>query len=190
MIQSHSRKMTGKMASSNVQIIFGYILAIPCGLSGIILTLSPNSDPSAGISVAVVLYVFMIAGLVQIIRGKRRKRLIQLFRKLDAILSTNSFRSMEQLASAAGMPVAKTEKYIVELFAKGYFENAYFDTERNCIVFTGEVPSVEEASNAAQVTEVPAEYARVTCNSCGAKNKIQKGTVVKCEFCGTYLSES
>ncbi|MPM73400.1 hypothetical protein SDC9_120380 [bioreactor metagenome] len=63
------------------------------------------------------------------------------------------------------------------MIAKGYFINAYI--EHNCLMFA----HPDGMDSAAQI-----EYVSVSCSSCGAKNKVPKGAVGECQYCGNLLS--
>lgn len=72
---------------------------------------------------------------------------------------------------------------------KGYFVSAYIDRNRNCLVFAQENSLYEQKSSPAQQDKLSVGHICVPCPGCEAKNKIQKGTVGECEFCGNYLSQ-
>jgi ribosomal protein S27E len=130
--------------------------------------------------------VFTVCGIWQIVRGKKRKKLVVLFKDYAARLAADPLRSINKLAAACGIAAETVKKNILKMIHKGFFVNAYIDFNRNCLVFAQE--SSNEKSGLTQQGE-STEYIRVSCPGCGAKNKIQKGTVGECEFCGSYLSQ-
>lgn len=156
-------------------------MAIFCGLIAIIGVVNTGLTPF-DVTMVTIFFVFMALGILQIVRGKKHKKIVTLFKEYAARLAADPNRSIHKLASATGAAAEKVKENILKMIHKGYFVNVYIDFERNCFVFSQE-------SSSAQQTESSAESVRVSCPGCGAKNKIQKGTVGECEFCGSYLSQ-
>lgn len=81
------------------------------------------------------------------------------------------------------------------MISKKFFVNAYIDAESNCIVFPGSNNNINAGINTAQYNVQPntnqpeIEYTTVTCKSCGGINKIIKGKVSECDFCGSPIKE-
>jgi ribosomal protein S27E len=169
------------LVASNARIIFGYIIAIFCGLIAIIGVVNTGLSPF-DITMVTIFFVFMALGILQIVRGKKHKKLVTLFKEYAARLATDPNHSIHKLAAATGATAEAVKENILKMIHKGYFVNAYIDFERNCLVFS-------QDNSSAQQAESSAEYVRISCPGCGAKNKIQKGTVGECEFCGSYLSQ-
>lgn len=184
---SSKNAITKNLIASRVQIIIGYVIALFCGLTAIIGIVNTSLATSFDVTMVTVFSVFTACGIWQIFRGKKRKKLVVLFRDYAARLSADPLRSMNKLAEATGAAVETVKKNILAMIRKGYFVNAYIDFGRNCLVFLKDHP--EQANNPMRQVELSAEYVRVSCPGCGAKNKIQKGTVGECEFCGNYLSQ-
>ncbi len=134
-------------------------------------------------------YFLCIDGIRNIIDCSREKRreLAKLFKEYTARLATDPLRSIDQLAAATGVAVETAKENILEMIDKGYFVNTYVDFDRNCLVFLQVGGAPESAST--QQSESSVEYASVSCPGCGATNRIRKGTVGECEFCGNPLSE-
>jgi hypothetical protein len=173
--------VTRTLVASNAQIVIGYIMAITCGLIGIIGASTSGLKTPLDVTMVTIFFVLMVLGIWQIVRGQKHKKLIILFKEYAARLATDPLRSVNKLAAATGAAAETVKKNMHKMIHKGYFVNAYIDFERNCLVFSQE-------SSTAQQAESSAEYVRVSCPGCGAKSKIQKGTVGECEFCGSYLS--
>ncbi len=72
---------------------------------------------------------------------------------------------------------------------KGYFVDAYIDSDRNHLVFAQDNDAVaQQENNTEQQIFSSAAFVAVACPGCGATNKVQKGTVGECEFCGNSLT--
>ncbi len=175
------------LVSSNAQIFIGYIAAITCGLIAVIGTSTSGLKTPFDVTMVTIFFAFMSCGIWQIVRGKKHKNLIVLFKEYAARLATDPLRSINKLAAATGGAAETVKKNILAMIRKGYFANAYVDNDRNCLVFAQE--SNEQKSNQVQQGDSAAEYIRVSCPGCGAKNKIPKENVGECEFCGSYLSQ-
>ena len=184
---SSKNAVTKNLIASRAQIIIGYVIALFCGLTAIIGCVNTSLATSFDVTMVIIFTVFAVCGIWLIIRGKKRKKLVVLFREYAARLSTEPLRSITKLAEATGTAVETVKKNILAMIRNGYFVNAYFDFGRNCLVFSKD--QTEQAINSVQQGELSAEFVRVSCPGCGAKNKIQKGTVGECEFCGSYLSQ-
>jgi hypothetical protein len=170
------------IVASRVQIIIGYSIAIFCGLIAIVGSVNTGFASSFDVTMIIIFTVFSACGIWQIVCGKKRKKLIALFRDYAARLAADPLRSINKLAAATGAEAETVKKNILAMIRKGYFPNAYVDFSRNCLIFA-------QDSSPAQQIESSAEHIRVCCPCCGAKNKITKGTVGECEFCGSYLSQ-
>jgi hypothetical protein len=179
--------ITKNSVAGAAQIVIGYILAIACAIFGIICILAIGLATSTDIIVVIIFFALTALGISLIVRGKKRRELAKLFKEYTARLATDPLRSIDQLAAATGVAVETAKENILEMIDKGYFVNTYVDFDRNCLVFLQEGASPESAST--QQSESSVEYASVSCPGCGATNRIRKGTVGECEFCGNPLSE-
>lgn len=184
---SSKNAVTKNLVASRAQIIIGYVIAVFCGLIAIVGYVNTGLASSFDVTMVTVFTVFTACGIWQIVRGKKRKKLVVLFRDYAVRLSADPLHSMNKLAAATGAAVETVKKNILEMIRKGYFVNAYIDFGRYCLVFSKD--HQEQACNSVQQGELSTEFVRATCPGCGAKNKIQKGTVGECEFCGSYLTQ-
>lgn len=171
-----------------IQIVIGYILAIFFGITVAI------GGPTSGLKTATDIIIVMISlaltvwGVMLIVRGTKRRKMIILFREYAARLATDPFHSIDQLAAAKGIPVETAKKNILDMIRRGYFLNAHIDFDRNYLVFAHESASSDSGSFPQPGIISPFEFVSVSCHGCGAVNKIQKGTLGACDFCGNPLS--
>ena len=176
--------------AGTVQMIFGYIIAIISGLFAVVGGASSGFETTFDVVMVSILTVISLVGIRIIIRGAKRKKLAKLFMDYSARLSVDSLGSIEKLASATGAALALVLRNIEKMISKGYFVNAYIDYDRKRLVFANEIEQANVKPDFEQRDTASLEYCSVTCHGCGARNKVQKRTVGKCEFCGSYLSEA
>jgi len=173
---------------SKIQIIVGSILTL---LFGLTLIVGLFDDVSGEISMITVFFILTALSIYLLLRGIKRGKLIKLFRIYGLRLSTDSNCSMDQLAVSLGTSVDVVIKNVEEMIKRGYFTNAYIDTTSNDIVFTGQASTKttdSKISNLYNTQNANVEYTTVSCRGCGAINKIIKGTVSECEFCGSQTN--
>ena len=193
MQQSQSRiknTVRKQIVASNTRIAIGYVITLICGLIAIAGGSSSGLKTAMDIGMTGFFLVLLGLGILQIVRGTRRKRLIALFKEYAARLSNDPGRSMEKLAAAMGVSIEKAKKNLLKMIRVGFFVNAYVDSSRNILEFARESVPDQGSAVPTQQAESASEYACVSCPGCGAKNKIEKGSVGKCEFCNSYLSAS
>lgn len=143
----------------------------------------------------IFLTIFFIGvGFLLIYFSVKKKKLIKNFKIYVQKLSSDPTGSISSLASAAGTSPDVVKKNLENMISKKFFVNAYVDIERNCIVFPSSnnvnASTNNTQSNVQQNTSQPEiEYVTVTCKSCGGINKIIKGKVAECDFCGSPIRE-
>ena len=144
-----------------IQQVFGWPIAVIFGMTAIYssVTIKDSSDVSAFI----ICTVFTLGAVLLIVLGLKKFILIKTFRNYSARLTADPMKSLDSLASSMGVSVAVVRKKISAMLNHGLFPNAYIDKQTNCLV-------------------------TVQCRGCGATNKIAKGSVAECEFCGSQIS--
>lgn len=165
-----------------LQLIAGTILTILFGLPGIICLFDKKTSAGA----IIILFIFAALGILLIIFSRKRKKLINDFKTYVQILSVDPKVSIDDLASGLGTSQDVVKNNINLMIKKKYFSNAYIDTENNRVVFP--VVSEQQQTIAPEAGKSNIEYITVTCKSCGGINKIAKGIVGECDYCGSPLS--
>jgi ABC-type nickel/cobalt efflux system permease component RcnA len=179
--------ITKHSSGAGVQIIFGYILAIAFGVMALTsIAATGLKQPMDWIMVPVLLLLTAL-GIWMILRGKKRRRSIKLFREYAARLATDPLRSIDQLAAGMSASPDQVKQNLTEMISRGYFVNAYIDHDRNCLMFAH--PDASGMNGSAPRQQGPQiEYVTVACSGCGATNKVPKGAVGECQYCGNLLS--
>lgn len=183
--------ITKVKVQGTIQRVFGWIIAVFNGFIAFVgCTTSGFKD---ALDVTLVLFFLAIAavGVWLIIKGNKNFKLIKTFYDYSARLAADPEKSIDLLAFATGVNVAIATKNISDMLAVGFFPNSYLDGQRNKLV----VPTMSQsqASNVSTPTSnvitQMVKYTTVQCKGCGATNKIVTGTVGKCEFCESQISE-
>ncbi|MBW6411380.1 hypothetical protein [Clostridium weizhouense] len=167
-----------------IQLILGIIITCFFGI-GFLGCISSGNIDAATIILAIV---FLSLGVWLIILSRKRNKLIKNFKTYVSILSVDPTGSLENLASSLGTSQDIVKNNLKLMCDKKYFVNAYLDTERNCIVFPSKSEQINStAQQSSKVSESNKEYNTVKCKNCGADNKIPKGIIGECEFCGSQI---
>lgn len=167
-----------------VQLITGIVITFIFGITAI-ACIGDNKYP---IEEKFTMFVFTAIGILLIIFSIKRKKLIKNFKSYVQRLSVDPTSSIENLASGLGTSQDVVKMNLEKMIKKRYFSNAYIDTENNRIVFSKASEQQTNTIKVNQSNEPKIEYITVTCKSCGGINKIAKGTVGECEYCGSPLS--
>jgi len=79
---------------------------------------------------------------------------------------------------------------LLDMINKGYFTDAYIDSDRNCLVFVQNSSLIPDKASPViqQAKSNSGEYVAIVCQGCGATNKVLKDSVGECEYCGTPVS--
>ena len=125
-----------------------------------------------------------ILGIFLIMLSRKRKKLISDFKNYVNIISGNTSGSITNIAEVTGASQDIVINNLELMIKKGYFANAYIDRETNCIVLKANNANKKETAESTQN-----EYITVTCKCCGGINKIEKGKVGECDFCGSPLNQ-
>lgn len=167
-----------------IQQTLGWILVVFFGLFAI--AGGTQIETSFDIGMVIFCVAVTVGGVLLIVSGSKKKKLIKEFHDYSARFAADPTKSIDLLASSIGVTTLTATKNIVKMINNGFFTNAYIDTQRNCLVFTNIKQSI---SYIPTNTSSSVSYVTVQCGGCGANNKIASGTVDECEFCGSQISE-
>jgi hypothetical protein len=166
-----------------VQAIAGWYLVL-CAVAALIGCTSTSILDGATF---VAILILGGGGAAFISAGKKRKKLRLSFKKYVAVLSADPTGSIENMAAAVGTSVDACKADLQKMIDKKFFTTAYIDRENNRLV----IPTVTAPdSNTAAASERGSEsasYVSCNCPNCGGINKIMKGMVSECDFCGSPL---
>ena len=70
------------------------------------------------------------------------------------------------------------------MIEKNYFVNAYIDQSGKIVLADREQMNQVVGNNNGRK-----DFVTIACPSCGGVNRLTKGQVGKCEFCGAYISD-
>lgn len=105
------------------------------------------------------------------------------FQKYIAIVINQGEKSIEKISGAAGVPMQETREDLQKMIDRGYFPNTYIDAATSEII----LPDRKERDLAAYEQEKQKNYRVITCQGCGAQEKIAEGQTNNCEYCGSLL---
>lgn len=153
-------------------IAFAAILASGIGYEGV-----------TGAEVALVIF-FLAVGVLMIFLGRKRRANALKFKKYYNIVENQNLYSIDSIAGEAGFPVKRVMSDLQRMIDKGFFTGAHIDEVNREFVMLVHNVSQEQENNTVNNTEMIVAI----CKSCGASNTIIKGTVGKCEYCGSPIA--
>lgn len=135
----------------------------------------------------VFILFFIIAGIALILLGRSTRKNAIKFKKYISIVINQQITSIDNIASVMSTNYDVCKKQLHKMIDKGYFNGAYIDEFAREIVLPKQYENVSSKSSMNN-TPQSQEIQVVACRGCGANNKIAKGSVGECEFCGSPLS--
>ena len=155
-------------------------------LIGCIVTSNSNSrnDQSLAPLYGVMAIIFLCTGIFCLYRHRRASRLLADFRKYNAILASDPVKTIYRIAEMTGETVENVRKNVNRMIEKNYFVNAYIDQSGKIVLADREQMNQVIGNN-----DDRKDFITITCPSCGGVNRLVKGQVCKCEFCGAYISD-
>lgn len=163
-------KLKGQTASI-VEFIFGGLIVI-----GSIQSLRFN--PLSGLA-WISLGAFLIA------TGIQWRMLIKDYRTYMTVLSNDPTGSITTIAQATNTSNGIVKDNLKLMIKKGLAKNMVVDEQGNRVLQSnGQARPVAAPPSG---SPVPVEMVAVTCDGCGAKSKVAKGTTALCEHCGAAL---
>lgn len=165
-----------------LQLIAGIIMTILFGLPAIACI----GDKKTKAGVIFIMFILAALGVLLIVFSRKRKKLINDFKIYVQRVSVDPTGSISNLAAGLGTSQDVVKNNLNMMIKKRYFSNAYIDTENNRVVFP--IVLEQQRTNAQEANQSNIDYITVTCRSCGGINKVIKGTVGECDYCGSPLS--
>lgn len=170
-----------------IQKICGIFWAVLFGLTAVV---SMFDDEADGVGLIITLWILAALGLWVYNLGKQRTQMRLMFKKYVAQLSADPSGSLEHLASATGTSVDVVKANLRYMIKKKFFTDAFINEETNQLVLPSMAQRVQQQARAPQYaapgTAQP-EFVACTCSCCGGMNKIVKGSIGECDFCGSPL---
>lgn len=180
------------MAVGRFISIFGWLCV---GVAGIgFLGYLPEGITKEDVS---MILFYSIFGIVLILLGRNTRKNAQKYKKYISIVVNHEETSIDNIAMAIPTSYENAKRDLQKMINRGYFTDAYInDGDREIVL-----PSMEESYmvktevNVRTNTHVnvssngEVEMVVISCKGCGANNKIEKGSVGECQFCGSPISE-
>ncbi|NLJ31339.1 MAG: hypothetical protein GX424_07060 [Clostridiales bacterium] len=167
---------------ATVQMVFGVLFV----LFGLLGGLGQKTIDAADI---VVIILFVGGGIWLILSSVKRRKLVRLFRQYVSILSRNESCSIADLALATKASEDAVQSKLQKMIKKKYFTSAYIDRDTHRVVLPRHAyPSAPNAADGInrEAQNMP-EVVTVVCKGCGAVNRLVKGQVSECEYCGSAI---
>jgi hypothetical protein len=190
------RKISGDKAAalknSKILNILGWVFAASAVIY-VIMAITGNVEINNGSSVVGTLIVGLVfyggGGALMIYIAKKMEINAEKLKKYIAIVINNNQTSIDNIAAAVPVSYEEATKDLQKMIDTGYFENAYIDVSEREIVLTNKKKEQKYSSSNVQVdgTVDEPQIKGAICRSCGANNKVVKGQICECEYCGSLL---
>lgn len=175
-----SSTATGLGKTKNILLkILGWFFAFD-GVFFLVFSISEPDDAPP----FVVGILCLVIGIYCLYIQHRSARLLADFRKYNAILANDPVKTIYRIAEMTGETAEAVRAKANRMIEKGFFVNAYID-QSGKIVLADRGKMDEVVGNNDDRTD----FVTVTCPACGGVNRLAKGKVGKCEFCGAYISD-
>lgn len=184
--------------ASIIQLVAGVFLLFIFGICTIMYFSDEQYRAGLDSSFLAFCLIFDVIGIVLILFSRKRSKLIKEFKKYVSYISADPSGSIANLASSVGTSQDVVKKNLELMIKRKYFVNARIDQGKNCIVIGSGAKSNQEnqvQANQAQTQTQTAsqsapkiQYVTVTCKCCGGINKVAKGSVMECDFCGSPIN--
>lgn len=172
-----------------VQLVAGIIILLLFGLCTIMSLYDHELGAGGFLQFCLVCDVI---GLVLIIFSRKRRKLTVDFKKYVTALSGNETGNIDYLAAALNTSPDIVKSNIEKMIKKNLFANAYIDANSNRLVIGGKSQAAAQSRPVPPViNQAPVqqkiEYMTVNCKGCGGVNKVARGAVTECEYCGSMI---
>lgn len=127
--------------------------------------------------------LFVLPGVLLYRKSQSMKYEGGKFQKYIAIVINQGEKSIEKISLAVGVSKQEAQEDLQKMIDHGYFQNTYIDAAASEII----LPDRKNRDLVAYEQEKQKNYRAVTCQSCGAQEKIAEGQTRKCEYCGSLL---
>lgn len=123
-------------------------------------------------------------GVACLLSHRRSSRLLADFRKYNAILASDPVKTIYRIAEMTGETAETVRIKVNRMIEKNYFVNAYIDQSGKIVLADRDQMNQVVGNNDGRK-----DFVTIACPSCGGVNRLTKGQVGKCEFCGAYISD-
>lgn len=171
-----------------IEIITGIFLTAFNGLFVIVGT--TQAKDSTDVTLIAIFGCLTAAGIFLLRAAHQRKDLIKKFNDYSARLKSNPSMTLPNLASEVNEPITDLAKDISKMIVYGFFPNSYIDAKTGRLITPdSNMQTFSFTNQNIHTVSDKTEFVTVQCQNCGATNKIIKGSVGECEFCGSQISQ-
>ncbi len=143
-------------------------------------------DKELEVGFKIFFWILALVAVPVISDGRRRKKLRLEYKKYVAHLSNSQTGSLDQMAAELGTSVDVVRENLEKMIKKKFLVNVYIDYRENRLVTASNAQN--NAATASLEENAPdVEYVACTCKNCGGANRIPKGAVAECDYCGSSL---
>jgi len=185
------------LKTSRAAIVVGNILSVISGLAGGFLGLIALvgfiieiTSPTVG--GLIIAFFFTTLSFIFIRAGVLTGRRIVRFKGYVSLISTDGMTSIQQIATHSSQPVDFVRADLQKMINKKYFVDAYIDDQTDSIrigsTLVQAAPIQPPSLNQSAPPAVQAELEIFNCSACGASGTKPKGTLTRCEYCGSPIA--
>ncbi|SCY91260.1 DUF4381 domain-containing protein [Alkaliphilus peptidifermentans] len=171
------------LISGKIITIIGWI-SVAFAVIGLLVSISEGLGSD---DVFMILF-FLIAGGALIFLGRRTKQNAERFKKYISIIVNHEETSINNIAAAIPTSYEVAKKDIQKMINRGYFSGAYINETLKEIILPKEQDIYNMDTNVKVDSNPNLEMVAVRCKGCGANNKIRKGSVDECQYCGSPIN--
>lgn len=186
------------MESSKTAIVISRLIELIEMIAGIFMTgffslaFIGCIGAGEGAGVALLVLVFVALGVLLIVKSRKRKALIDEFKKYVTKLSVDPTGSISGIASSLGTSEDVVRNNLNLMIKRKYFADAYIDKATDCIIVKSlsnrKASTASQNSPQAGQNNETTEMVSVTCKYCGGINSVPKGKVCECDYCGSPIN--
>ena len=163
--------------TKNAKVVQGFGIGITV-FGALCFAVAPSSTQENGKSGALTVVlmgaVFLVIGILILLRARVLKKLVHTHRKYLDIIANQKIYLLDEISRLMAMDYRTVVNDLKKMIDMGFFAVAYIDE-------TGQRIVVQET------TVDVADIVRVQCKNCGANNS---GHAKKCEYCDSSLTSS
>lgn len=181
--------------ASIIQMLVGVFLLVIFGISTFMYLVDADLAAAGGIVFFVTCLVFDALGVMLVIFSRRRSKLIKEFKKYVSVICSEQTDSIASLASAMGTSTDVVKSNLELMIERNYFVNTYINQETNCIIIGSRTKNqqregrpIQQTNTAQSQSASHIQMIQLTCKCCGGINKIERGSISECDFCGSPIN--
>jgi len=139
--------------------------------------------------VGIVIALVMVMGGILLLRkaSKTKKTAIKYKKYIDIVVNQN-VKSIDNVASAVGLPYDVVVKELQNMINIGYLKDSYIHQGNREIILKQQQSAEVAYTQTADAGQTAPQTIAARCPGCGANNVVAVGRVSECEYCGTPIN--